>query len=98
MINTMEIDGYLAVVKYDADIEMFRGEFTFRHGAADFYAENIDTLRKEGEVSLRVFQEMCLEDRIEPQQEYLDKFKVRVSPKSHAKMVTRAAAHPAFAQ
>ncbi|MGB0385288.1 MAG: hypothetical protein ACPGWR_10740 [Ardenticatenaceae bacterium] len=70
MINTMEIDGYLAVVKYDPDIEMFRGEFTFRDGGADFYAKDIDTLRKEGEISLRVFHEMCLEDGIEPEQEY----------------------------
>ena len=98
MINTIEIDGYLAVVKYDPDIEMFRGEFTFGDGGADFYGKDIDTLRKEGKISLRVFHEMCLEDGIEPQQEYLDKSLGFAAPKWHAEMVTRAASHPAFAQ
>ncbi len=98
MINTMQIDGYLAVVKYDPEIEMFRGEFTFRHGGADFYAKDIESLRKEGEISLRVFHEMCLEDGIELQQKDSDRFKLQVSPKWQAEMVTRGASHLALAQ
>ena len=30
-------DGYKAVIAYDPEIEMFRGEFVGLNGAADFY-------------------------------------------------------------
>ena len=65
MMNTMEINGYRAVVQYDPDIEMFRGEFVDLNGGADFYAKDIDGLHKEGELSLKVFLDMCQEDDTE---------------------------------
>lgn len=92
MMNIMEIDGYRAVVQYDPDIEMFRGEFIGLNGGADFYAKDIDSLRQEGETSLKVFLEMCLEDGVEPRKEYSGKFNLRVSPQLHAEIATRALA------
>jgi hypothetical protein len=62
MMNLMEINGYRAVVQYDPEIDMFRGEFIGLNGGADFYATDIDGLRKEGEISLKVFLDMCRED------------------------------------
>ena len=50
----MEIQGYKAIIKYNPEIDMFRGEFTSLNGGADFYATNIAGLRKEGETSLKV--------------------------------------------
>jgi len=55
MMNMMEIKGYRALIQYDPEIEMFRGEFIGLNGGADFYAKDIDGLRKEGEMSLKVF-------------------------------------------
>jgi hypothetical protein len=60
-MNTMTINGYHIVITYDKEIAMFRGEFTGLNGGADFYATDIMTLRKEGEISLRVFLESCRE-------------------------------------
>ncbi len=65
MMDILEIDGYRAVIQYDPDIDMFRGEFVGLNGGADFYAKDIDNLRKEGEISLKVFLEMCREDGVE---------------------------------
>lgn len=60
MKNTMEIDGYTAIIQFDPDIDMFRGEFVgLKGGGADFHARDVDGLRKEGAVSLKVFLEMC---------------------------------------
>ena len=59
MINLMEINGYKAVIIYDSEIEMFRGEFTGINGGADFYADNITNLKKEGAISLQVFLGAC---------------------------------------
>ena len=66
MINLMTIQGYKAVVAYDPDIDMFRGEFVELRGGADFYATDVAGLRREGEISLKVFLEMCGEKDIEP--------------------------------
>ena len=90
MMNMVEINGYRAVVQYDPDIDMFRGEFIGLNGGADFYAKDIDGLRKEGEISLKVFLEMCQEDRVEPRKAYSGKFNLRVSPKLHAEITARA--------
>ena len=37
-MNTMNIGGYEAVITFDPDIQMFRGEFVGLNGGADFYA------------------------------------------------------------
>jgi predicted HicB family RNase H-like nuclease len=55
MMNVMEINGVKAVIAFDPDINMFRGEFVGLNGGADFYSADIDGLRGEGETSLKVF-------------------------------------------
>lgn len=91
-MNTMEINGYRAVIQYDPDIEMFRGEFIGLNGGADFYASDIESLKNEGAVSLKVFLEMCTEDGIEPRKEYSGKFNVRVPSDLHADISSAATA------
>ncbi len=92
MQNLMEIDGYKAVIQYDPDIDMFRGEFVGLNGGADFYATEIGALRQEGRISLKVFLEMCAEERVEPCKAYSGKFNVRVPPRLHADISAAAAA------
>jgi predicted HicB family RNase H-like nuclease len=92
MMNTMEIKGYKAVINYDPEIDMFRGEFVGLNGGADFYGRDIAGLRQEGEISLKVFLDMCHEDGVEPRKEYSGRFNLRVSPELHAEMAARAVA------
>jgi len=92
MKNTMVINGYTAVIKYDPEIEMFRGEFVGLNGGADFYATDIEGLKREGLTSLQVFLDMCAEDGVEPRKEFSGKFNVRVPPALHADMAAAAAA------
>lgn len=66
MNNVMTIDGYGAVIQYDSEIELFRGEFTNLNGGADFYADSVASLRQEGKVSLSIFLETCREKGVEP--------------------------------
>ena len=47
MKNVMEFGDHSAVISYDPEIQMFRGEFVDLNGGADFYADNLDDLRKE---------------------------------------------------
>lgn len=92
MNNIMIIDGYRAVIQYDPDIEMFRGEFTGLNGGADFYADSVVKLREEGRVSLRVFLEECRERGIEPTKSYSGKFQVRLPEELHKNAVDAAIA------
>jgi len=91
--NTMSINGYQAVIAFDPDIQMFRGEFVGLNGGADFYAKDVDGLRREGEISLKVFLEACAEDGVEPRKHFSGKFSLRVDPATHEAAAIAAAAH-----
>lgn len=89
MKNMLEINGYRAVIQFDPDIDMFRGEFVGLNDGADFYARDIASLKAEGEASLKVFLAMCREDGVEPGKQYSGKFNVRISPELHATIAVR---------
>ena len=59
----MKFGDYSAVISFDPEIQMFRGEFSGLNGGADFYADSIENLRKEGETSLRVFLDYAKEKK-----------------------------------
>jgi predicted HicB family RNase H-like nuclease len=90
MNNIMTIGDYRALVQYDPDIDMFRGEFIDLNGGADFYASDVGSLQHEGEISLRVFLEMCREDGADPLRRFSGKFDVRISPNLHADIAAAA--------
>lgn len=92
MRNVIEIDGVKAVITYDPEISMFRGEFVGLNGGADFYATDVDGLKREGHTSLKTFLDMCREDGVEPFKRFSGKFMVRISPELHAEIVAAAQA------
>ena len=92
MINQMTIDGVKAVITYDSEIDMFRGEFLGLNGGADFYAQDAEGLRREGAISLRVFLDACKEDNVDPFKSYSGKFILRVPPEDHAAISLAASA------
>ena len=60
----MKIQGHKAVISYDPDIALFRGEFVGLNGSADFYAADVEGLKREGDISLKVFLDVCREKGI----------------------------------
>ena len=92
MKNIIEIDGHKAVLSFDPEIGMIRGEFLGLAGGADFYAENVKGLFAEGRKSLQVFLDMCREKGIAPFREYSGRFNVRLDPRTHEAAVAAAAA------
>ena len=92
MKNVIEIDGHKAVVTFDPEIRMLRGEFLGLNGGADFLAEDVEGLFREGRTSLKVFLEMCAENGIQPFREFSGRFNVRLDPKTHEAAVIAAAA------
>ncbi len=82
-MNIMELNGYRALIQYDSELEMFRGEFMGLNGSADFYASDIEGLKKEGDISLKVFLQMCVEDNVEPKKNFSGKFNIRIPATLH---------------
>lgn len=88
----MEFDGgYKAVITYDPEIEMFRGEFVGLNGGADFYAADAEGLKREGKISLDVFLHMCEEDGVPPKKPQ-GKFALRLDPETYYDASLAAAA------
>jgi len=92
MNNILDIDGEKAVVAYDPDIGMLRGEFTGLNGGADFYAQSVPELIEQGRESLAVFLQMCAEKGIAPRRAFSGKFNIRLKPEEHEAVATAAAA------
>ena len=92
MTNQMIINGFTAVITYDPEIELFRGEFVGVNGGADFYAADVQSLRLEGELSLKTFLEACEEEGIEPRKVFSGKLNLRIDPDLHESASLAAAA------
>ncbi|RKP53793.1 type II toxin-antitoxin system HicB family antitoxin [Pararobbsia silviterrae] len=91
-MNVMRIGEYNAVVSYDPEIGMFRGEFTGLNGSADFYAGDVDRLRREGERSLKIFLEECKRRGVEAKRQFSGKWMQRSTKALHEAVTLAAAA------
>lgn len=74
--------GYEAVIAYDPEMEMFRGECVGLNGAADFYAADLEGLKREGKTSLEVFLDICAEKGIAPKKQ-VGRFALRLDPETY---------------
>lgn len=92
MNNVIEINGHKAIVSFDPETRLFRGEFVGLNGGADFYASDVDGLYREGAASMETFMEVCREQGIDPIRQFSGKFQVRLDKKLHEQAVTVAAA------
>ena len=64
MNNIMFFGKYAARISYDEESKQFRGEFLNLNGGADFYANDIDGLKREGQNSLNEYLSLCQEKGI----------------------------------
>jgi len=92
MKNILDIDGQKAVVSFDPDVGLLRGEFLGLSGGADFYASDVEGLIREGQLSLKVYLDLCAEKGVEPYRQFSGRFNIRLAPEVHAAAVTAAAA------
>lgn len=86
MNNIMTINNHKAIIQYDNELNLFRGEFIGLNGGADFYSDTIDGLRQEAQISLQTFLDVCKEKGIEPYQSYSGKFLIRLPKELHQKI------------
>ncbi|WP_191059316.1 type II toxin-antitoxin system HicB family antitoxin [Geminicoccus harenae] len=92
MKNIMEVDGQKAVVSFDPEIGLFRGEFLGLTGGADFYADSVAKLMEEARISLQTYLEECRARDIEAFRSYSGRFNLRIDPQLHEAVAAAAAA------
>ncbi len=92
MNNQMMINGHIAVISFDPDVGLLRGEFVGLNGGADFYADSVAGLHTEGEASLKVFLEVCQAQGVEPYKSFSGKFMTRVPASLHERITVAATA------
>ena len=59
MEEIIKIYSHEARVLYDPDTKMYQGRIKYLIGCAEFYADNIEDLKKEGRKSLRIYNKLC---------------------------------------
>ena len=91
-MNVMTVDGYRATIKYDEELDLFRGEILGLSGGADFYGKNPKELRTEFKKSLQVFLEVYKEKGLDPRRHFSGKFNLRISPELHERLAIEAQA------
>ena len=95
-MNIMVVDGFKARIKYDPELDQFRGEILGLNGCADFYGKSPASLRKEFRKSLKIFLEVCEEKGLSPTRQYSGKFNLRIPPGLHRDIAARAKAEVRF--
>lgn len=91
-MNTMVLDGYTAVIRYNPETDEFRGEIQGLNGGADFYGKSPDELRREFRASLSFFLDTCAKHGITPRKAASGKFVVRLPPELHTQAAAAATA------
>ena len=82
--NVMTFEGgWKAVVAYDPDLGMFRGEFVDLNGGADFYASDVEGLKREGAESLRIFLDECRIHGVNPRKASSGHFSLRLDSETY---------------
>ena len=90
MLNSFEIDGVQALIRYDAEQAIFYGTFIGLRSKVVFTAPDIEGLRRQGKLALDAFLAQCRTDEVEPLQEYSGELYLRIHPGLHAEIVARA--------
>ncbi|WP_201574012.1 type II toxin-antitoxin system HicB family antitoxin [Psychrobacter sp. H8-1] len=93
MKNIMMINDHKAIIQYDPELDLFRGEFVGLNGGADFYGESITNLESEGSQSLQAFMDVCKENGIDPYKSFSGKFMTRIPSDLHEQVSTIATSH-----
>lgn len=87
----MKYKGYIAVVHFDEEAEVFFGKVVNIRDTITFEATDAHQLRKEFEASIDDYLDFCKETGHEPERTYSGKFSLRLPSELHEKLSASAA-------
>ena len=86
----MEYKGYIGKVEFDDEANVFHGEVINLRDVITFEANSVSGLWKAFRDSIDDYLEFCTERGEEPEKPFSGKFMIRVEPRLHRELVTRA--------
>jgi len=87
----MEYKGYMGVIEFDQEIDLFHGTVINTSDVITFYGASVPELKKEMRQSVDEYLEFCREQGREPERPFSGKILVRTSPGLHRKVALSAA-------
>lgn len=91
MGSMLEYKGYHAVIRYDADDDLFVGEVFGITDSLNFHGTSIEELKKMFAQSIDNYLELCEKINKNPDKEFKGSFNIRISPQLHKKAALAAA-------
>lgn len=87
----LKYKNYTGEVKYDADAKIFHGEVIGIRDVITFVSKTEDGLKAALQDSVEDYIELCKEKGKLPQKSYSGDVRLRIEPKTHAKLALEAA-------
>ena len=89
----MEYKGYIAKVEYDDSVGLLHGSVinSGSYSIANCEAADVNTLRREFQISIDEYLAVCEERGIKPQPPFSGKLNLRLGPDLHARVAALAA-------
>ncbi len=87
----IEYKGYIGVVEFDAEIDLFHGAVININDVISFYGASVDELRQEMRKSVDEYVAFCQEQGHEPEKPFSGKLVIHTKPDLHKRLTLAAA-------
>lgn len=87
----IEYKGYIGVVEFDPEIDLFHGTVINTNDVITFYGSSVVELREEMRKSVEDYLEFCREQGREPERPFSGKLSIQTSPELHRRVALEAA-------
>ncbi len=79
----MRYKGYVGVVDFDDEANIFHGEVLLTQGVVTFQGRSVDELNKAFHDSVDDYLEFCKKENISPEKPFSGRFVLRLTPEEH---------------
>lgn len=87
----IEYKGYIGVVDFDPEIDLFHGTVINTQDVITFYSASVAELQKEMQKSLEVYFEVCKEQGKVPNKSFSGTLTIQISPELYGRIALNAA-------
>lgn len=87
----IEYKGYIGVVDFDPEIDLFHGTVINTQDIITFYGASVTELREEMQKSLEVYFEVCEEQGKVPDKPFSGKLTIQTTPELYSRIALNAA-------
>ena len=87
----IEYKGYIGIVDFDPEIELFHGTVINTQDVITFYGASVSELREEMQKSLEIYFEVCKEQGKVPDKPFSGTLTIQTSPELYGRIALNAA-------